>query len=461
MSLSSLELQPTRENLIATLQSDLLRRNDAVWRFARICNYIDKCCSIAIDANWGQGKTFFVKQVQLLIESFNPCVMSLSKEEKAIIDGVFSKYQKQIVDKEDFDWQVCVYYDAWLDDNDCDPILSLVYEILKSTTQHYSFKRAIDGVKAATSLIDFFSGKNTAEFLALLREKDPLSELKSQKEIHKLVEQYLDSLLEEQGNRLIIFIDELDRCKPDYAVRLLERIKHYFTNDRITFVFSVNIDELQHTVKSYYGEGFDACRYLDRFFDYRIALPPADLSGYYNYIGIGNSTYVFDAVCKLVIKHYDFGLREIEKYIRMTKIAGYENTHHGGTSGFPSGNALMFGMCIILPILIGLRMKDASLYNRFISGNDPQPLIDIVGDGDFAVKMMEMLLSKSESFKDEPGKSTVLLKKKLNDVYDAMFVSNEDRNWDSIQIGEYAFSSETKHEVMCAASMLSKYAKYD
>ena len=48
-----------------------------------------------------------------------------------------------------------------------------------------------------------------------------------------------------KGNRLIIMVDELDRCKPSYAVKLLERIKHYFTNDRITFVFSVNTYELE------------------------------------------------------------------------------------------------------------------------------------------------------------------------------------------------------------------------
>jgi predicted KAP-like P-loop ATPase len=104
-----------------------------------------------------------------------------------------------------------------------------------------------------------------------MRGDDPLSELKSQKDIHAIVEAFLDSLLSEQGNRLVVFIDELDRCKPSYAVHLLERIKHYFSNDRITFVFSVNVEELQHTVRRYYGEGFDASRYLDRFFDYRMA----------------------------------------------------------------------------------------------------------------------------------------------------------------------------------------------
>lgn len=54
---------------------------------------------------------------------------------------------------------------------------------------------------------------------------------------------------------------------PSFAVKLLARIKHYFFHDRITFVFAVNINELQYTIKKHYGTDFDACRYLGRFFD--------------------------------------------------------------------------------------------------------------------------------------------------------------------------------------------------
>lgn len=64
---------------------------------------------------------------------------------------------------------------------------------------------------------------------------------------------------------MIIFIDELDRCKPSFAVHLLEQIKHYLYDERIIFVLSVNQEELQYTIKHFYGNEFDASRYLDRF----------------------------------------------------------------------------------------------------------------------------------------------------------------------------------------------------
>lgn len=157
-------------------------------------------------------------------------------------------------------------------------------------------------LKKWTKLIDSF------------KSEDPLQELKKEKGIQKMIKEFLDSLLLEKGSRLVVYIDELDRCKPSYAVRLLERIKHYFSNDRITYVFSVNINELQHTIKQYYGSDFDASKYLDRFFDLRISLPSADLERYYQSLNFYNFHYTYDIACDAVIKAYHFELREIAKY---------------------------------------------------------------------------------------------------------------------------------------------------
>src|SRR5690606_31380774 len=71
---------------------------------------------------------------------------------------------------------------------------------------------------------------------------------------------------DDQSN-LIIFVDELDRCKPTYAIELLERIKHLFDIDRIVFVLAVNRDQLAKSLQGVYGPSFDGCHYLKRFID--------------------------------------------------------------------------------------------------------------------------------------------------------------------------------------------------
>lgn len=77
-----------------------------------------------------------------------------------------------------------------------------------------------------------------------------------------------------------IFIDELDRCRPSYAVEMLETIKHIFDIDGVVFVVATDTEQLQHAVKAVYGEGFDAKIYLGRFFNSRYSLKAPNLENF-------------------------------------------------------------------------------------------------------------------------------------------------------------------------------------
>lgn len=464
MGIKSLELEPTKENILETITRNLIDRNYSVWQFARFCDAQEYRCSIALDAQWGYGKTFFVKQAKMLMETFNAFTNTITEEEKVRIEKAFSQYIGSGDNAIDLQPQVCVYYDAWSNDNDTDPILSLVYEIVRDTACDYTFKKGRDCVKIAGNIIDFFTGKDSKEFIELMRGDDPLSELKNQKDIHATVEDFLDSLLSEQGNRLVIFIDELDRCRPSFAVRLLERIKHYFSNDRITFVFSVNLEELQYTVRKYYGEGFDASRYLDRFFDYRIALPPANMIRYYQEIGLDSGSWIFENVCKAVARYYSFGLREMEKFYRTAKIAAYKPTHNSSLSGFPDGNGLTVGLFLFVPIILGIRMVDIALYYDFVNGKNSKPLIDIIGDGDIANSICTMLLERNETYAMDcysEGKTVVSLGDKLNQAYNALFAKEDDRTWRETNVGSCSFSKQTKETILRISSVLSEYTSFE
>ena len=83
-----------------------------------------------------------------------------------------------------------------------------------------------------------------------------------------------ETLSQASENRpLIVMIDELDRCRPSYAVELLEIAKHLFSVDHIVFVLAVNRSQLAHSIRAVYGSGFDAEGYLRRFFDADFQLP--------------------------------------------------------------------------------------------------------------------------------------------------------------------------------------------
>ena len=90
--------------------------------------------------------------------------------------------------------------------------------------------------------------------------------------------------------RIVVIIDELDRCRPDYAVGFLETVKHIFEVDHVTFVIAVNREQLVESMRGVYGAGFDAEKYLERFGDVRLRLPEtsreAFVRGVTEYMGL-------------------------------------------------------------------------------------------------------------------------------------------------------------------------------
>ncbi|WP_318467901.1 KAP family P-loop NTPase fold protein [Photobacterium leiognathi] len=94
--------------------------------------------------------------------------------------------------------------------------------------------------------------------------------------------EWVDAVIGIRGKKLpaFIFIDELDRCRPSYAVEMLETIKHIFDIDGVVFVVATDTEQLQHAVKAVYGEGFNAKMYLSRFFNSRYSLKAPNLESF-------------------------------------------------------------------------------------------------------------------------------------------------------------------------------------
>lgn len=448
------EMPPTEENLIETLYKDTINRNKDIVYFYNILQAQESASTIAIDGRWGSGKTFFVRQTKMVINALNPsCDMDEEKKAKATIRLPFPKN-----DEEKENYSIAVYYDAWENDNDTEPVLSLIYEITKQLSVDFSLSdKSI--VKTAGAIIEAISGHNVNGIKDALTSGDPFTKFKEQKDVEQKIKDFFTSLLAERGNRLVIFIDELDRCKPNFAVHLLEQIKHYIFDDRITFVFSVNLEQLQHTIKHYYGANFDSCRYLDRFFDLRISMPPADLDKFYSQFGLGSRYYV-DIVTKRVIKMFNFELREITRFYLQVKAAVYEPTHDSQKYdfSFSDGKGRHIILMYIVPLLIGLKIADISKYDDFINGRDIEPLKQLF-DMDEENRLLENMLNRDESFEKEDGKKLVTQEEMIKRFYDAIFVNQYNGSKYSTVLGQYEFSKESKLFALSTSSMMSNFAE--
>lgn len=476
--MKTLELYPTDENVLSTYLSDSIGRNKDIFHFVNILNSLEGSYSISLDGKWGSGKTFFVKQTKMVLEANNDFVESMLPERKRQIkEKQYSFFRPD----ETLIPQVCVYYDAWENDSDSDPILSLVYTIMQSVSDDFDFtehnylqlgtavlevvgKMGWGGFpQNGVSALGQFSGSNWDKIINGLKGENPLATLKKDKTLHQKINDFLDSLLPEKGNRLIIFVDELDRCSPEYAVRLLERIKHYFSNKKITFVFSVNLSELQHTIKRHYGESFDGYRYLNRFFNLPIELPSVDFSKYYSQIGFYSTSQVWEIVFDALVKNYHMQLREISQYYQLCRltIGNYLDEMEKKHQYF-MGDERYYCLMYVVPIMVALKIVSVEQYNNFISGNDGTPLVEI--SGYLSEGFFSKLLGADETFdpatKNENLKG-VSLNNKLESLYNALFKTDYEKESRFQTIGRAHIDKGLQELVKRVISLLSDYARLD
>lgn len=444
-------LLPTDENLVLTIKEDLLDRNSELNSFCHLLSHQNSINSIALDGRWGSGKTFFVKQCALLLNAKN----SLSNLDKQLAQETLEvcKESNSFDGLQDNNL-LAVYFDAWENDSEEDPVLSLIYRITQQLNLDSNQFDLSHLTHLLTTISDVITGRPISSIFDSLNEKNFLDTIRKKDELNTSIKCFFEEILCEKAEHLIIFIDELDRCRPSYAVRLLERIEHYFINDRITFVFSVNLEQLQHTIKNFYGNDFDACRYMDRFFDLRLSLPHANLTKFYqglNIFDVDESS----SVLKQIQKTFNLSLRELCKFIDIVNFSG-KNNMHNETQWF------MFKYIIMLSL--ALKIIDVTLHKDFIYGRDWQPLLDLY-DNDFGACICSKLLNNDETLVDGPTNNymnadnkEVTREDKLIELYEAIFTKNY-TNVDYVtRLGSYAFTKDSKQFIYDVESSLSIYS---
>ena len=433
------DLEPTEENIIDSFVRNSVGRNDSLLKFIEMLNYQDDLYSIALDGRWGSGKTFFVKQCKLVLDCLNE--ENQYAYEKQILD-VIDQVEISKLKKMNFK---TVYFDAWKNDSDLDPIVSLSKSI---ATTAFNIKTKVKSVAIET-------GKELVETavkeIAKIDIDSILDIFRTEEDIEAKFKKELASLIPKKG-RLIVFIDELDRCRPTYAVKLLERVQHFFDNNKITFIFSVNLYELKNTIQKLYGSSFDGDRYLDRFFYSIISLPDANYT-YKDIKDLSSSEKAYLNYCDEISQEFHFTLREQNHFLSMINITGVKNrflSFNYQTDVLGNGKEIVD--LFIIPYLIALKMVDSNQFNTFVFYNDGKSFIDFLASS----KIFSSYLSNDDSN---------TLKKAAKDIYDCIFAKNE--NIKSAVITKkpkniyIAKPYKLKKEVNDILSLVSNYSDYE
>lgn len=332
-----------------------------------------------------------------------------------------------------------MYFNAWEYDSNEDPLITLIYSIIDQNPNFAAMEKKEESIKEkilkiiSNFKIGFSYQDNVGRSVGMELQYSGKQGEKLTKDIYSVekVKQTFNELLEEimveRTNKLVIFIDELDRCNPVFAVKLLERVKHFFNDNRFTFVFSTNLIELQYTIKKFYGEGIDGYSYLDKFFDLQFSLRNVDIEKYINSMNIinVNSGYFIDTCIKEICLLFNFSLRKCNRYINLISLV-YKNIRDGNREALSS--------CILFPILLAIKIKDINLYEKIMLGNGEEELKKII------LKSKGIVGTINYFFQTEDKENEFTFD--FSQLYNAIFVNKKEIGFGQVRIGnkniEYA-----------------------
>lgn len=449
------DILPTEENLRKTLKEDSPGRNRDIYSLLKILASQNGSWSIALNGEWGTGKTFFVKQTQYILDSLN-----ISNDDNADLLTFLNRSEedlKKIVQKT----FRTIYYDAWEHDNDEDPIHSILSCIPHTKWSKEAKKVIIDALNVGARIIKAITPIDLESMAQNLKNNyDKYSQ--NLETLKKEFNAALDKLSPKDG-QLIIFIDELDRCKPTYAVKLLERIKHYFNSPNITFIFSIDLLSLQNTVKHYYGEGFDGYHYLDRFFDLIIDLPDPDIEKYLTntknilqieeIFGEVSENNIYHIFVKELIKHFSFSLRQINHLFLKINSVAYNFIHRNNNeilASFRYGEYIIY--TFFLPFMCALSQSNISKYNRFVDGKADEEDLSFLAESSAFEKYYKYLF-------DMESRRNLDYLFEVKKIYNAIFGNSNNNMLVISDEAKIEFPRSYRDKLVKACTMLSESMK--
>ena len=171
------EIQPTRENILNSLLNDTIGRNKDIKHFIQVLDHLEGHWSISLDSQWGSGKTFFIKQTKLVLEVFNDNITKNINESN--VSAIKIMFENNLGIIQSF---LPVYYDAWANDNDDDPILSLIYQVTQDIDTYYDIKDLPNFADVGMNICSMITGRNYKALFESLKSTDPLGEIKKKKD---------------------------------------------------------------------------------------------------------------------------------------------------------------------------------------------------------------------------------------------------------------------------------------
>lgn len=333
-------------------------------------------CPMAIDGGWGTGKTEFCHKLINLIKEQDAQRQKAAREAAAgavraaenadasadavaqadtvarsATDGEQTAAQAAALPPE----RAVIYLDAFASETVDDPLLCILAAIRDEFPDEETRKKISRNAVPVVKTLCKVAGK--AAFAHVFKQNlgdvsEALADAASDG-VNSLIDQTVDKLLDQYADAqenldalknviamaaaqrpILFFIDELDRCRPDFALSILELVKHVFDIPGIKFIFVANLEQLKAAIRKRYGQDVDADVYLEKFVKMEIGLSSHTnakkhlhnsivlferYAKKYGLVQIEQQYFIRELIRALIIKH-NISLRSVQKIIRLIEV---------------------------------------------------------------------------------------------------------------------------------------------
>lgn len=418
--------EPTPKAIEDALTQDPLHRKREIEGFLKMLIAVEPPYTFVIDAPWGSGKTFFVKQVARVLQMANPALDINLETLNATLGETATELPATPC--------LPIYFNAWEDDHFENPILPILASIANAADEQSvkggkDFGKGVIGaIEAAASLVGY--GGDINGVIENFSGTDFLEQYKNEKELRGKIDELIKTNLPEVADRAIIFIDELDRCRPEFAIKVLEQTKTLFQQDNIVVVYSTDITQLAHSLQGVYGPRFDGRKYLERFYDKRLELNPIKPADYLLYKGINTMDgYTFMDITIDLLGYKQASLRACNRLIdSITNLSRYIANHW---EHFGNGRVQHFPDQGLLPVVNILAYYDPLAWHEMKTSTGYETVYELAKHSDHFIQYLdEVIESVWGANKDElPYKQDIEnRRKRFVEDLSALIYGNNDRD---------------------------------
>ncbi len=237
--------------------------------------------------------------------------------------------------------RVVISLNAWESDYIGDPLFSIISALIHTFEANKKETKALTdaakdlawmGVSIGAQVANKITGINLTEAAEYSENKkskrteepvtsDAFSIFEKRREAMISLKRSIQKLIESQSKGVLFLVDELDRCRPDFAITYLEVIKHIFDINGAAFILAADRQQLQNSAKTAFGQDLDFEEYYRKFIHREISLPDITPETYtkiakhyvFRYLVIEGSRF-----CRM--KTNDFEIEEIGEIIGKLKL---------------------------------------------------------------------------------------------------------------------------------------------